>query len=186
MRIRLRAAAWTLGIGLALSSIGSADETMQLQFRLGLWQMTVQPQLAGAAAITSEQLQSLPPDQRARAQALVQSAIAQATKQRVFKECMNDEKRNRAFKAIQPSADNSCQRTIVTNTAHDFEMRQQCPATRVTTTVRFQLTNPEHVTGTVVGTTPGASGATVTINATFEGQWLDAQCGTIKDVQPVP
>jgi hypothetical protein len=186
MWTRLRPAAWTLGLGFALSSIGSADETMQLQFRLGLWQLTVQPQLSGAAAITSDQLQSLPPDQRARAQALVQSAIAQATKPRVFKECMNDEKRNRAFKAVQPSANNACQSTIVTNTAHDFEMRQQCPATRVTTTVRFQLTSPEHITGTVVGTTPGASGATVNINATVEGQWLGAQCGAVKDVQPVP
>jgi hypothetical protein len=176
----------SLGLGLALSSIAGADETMQLQFRLGLWQMTVQPQLSGAAAITSEQLQSLPPDQRARAQALVQSAIAQATKPRVFKECMNDAKRNRAFKAVQPSADSACQRTIVTNTAHEFEMHQQCPATRQTTTVRVQLTSPEHVTGTVVGTTPGASGAAVTINATLEGQWLAAQCGEVKDVQPVP
>ena len=182
---RLRRFGWVFGPTLVLSSFGSADESLQLQFRLGLWQIAVHPEVAGAAALAGDQLSRLPPDQRARVQALVESAIAQASKPRTYKECMTEEKRSRGFKAAQPSGGSSCSSTIVTNTANDFEMHEQCPATRTTATVHFHLADSNHITGTVVASTPSISGPGMTLHSTIDGQWLSMQCGDVKDVEPV-
>ena len=55
-----------LGVGGLAVALALATETPQLNVKLGLWEISTFPQVNGSLPITDEQLQKLPPDQRAK------------------------------------------------------------------------------------------------------------------------
>jgi Protein of unknown function (DUF3617) len=172
-----------LGAGGAVLALALATETPQLNVKLGLWEISTFPQVNGSLPITDEQLQKLPPDQRAKFEAAMQAAIARGSQPRVFKECMTAEKRSRGFNAGSDQSKN-CQTTLVTNTASEFESRHECVTEdgKQSTSVHFRVVSSDQVSGTVNALiSHGAK--TMTVNSTMQGKWLGSDCGNVKDIE---
>lgn len=175
---------WALGAAGAAMALAHAAETVpQLNVKLGLWEIGSHPQVSGALPITDEQLQKLPPDQRAKFEAAMQAALARGAQPHLFKECMTPEKRARGFNAgDQPGKD--CHTTVVTNSASEFEAHHECATEdgKQVTDVHFRVLSSDHVTGTV-STLISRGAKTMTVNSTMEGKWLGSDCGSVKDYE---
>jgi len=78
------AAAVAMAVTMAIPMAHAADVPM-LDVKLGLWEITTHPQVNGKLPITDEQLEKLPPDQRAKFEAAMQAAIAREAQPRLFK-----------------------------------------------------------------------------------------------------
>jgi hypothetical protein len=183
MSSRKWAILWALSaFGTATALVYGAD-VPQLNVKLGLWEVTTHPQVNGNLPITDEQLQKLPPDQRAKFEAAMQAAIARGAQPRVFKECMTAEKRSRGFNAGSEQSKN-CQVTLVTNTPSEFESHRECATEdgKQSTSVHFRVVSSDHVSGTVNALISHGP-KTMTVNSTMEGKWLGADCGSITDME---
>ena len=184
MSSRKWAILWALSASGAAMALAHAGETIpQLNAKLGLWEVATHPQIAGALPISDEQLQKLPPDQRAKFEAAMQAALARGAMARVFKECMTPEKRSRGFNAGEDHG-KDCQAKVVTNNASEFEAHRECLTEdgKQSTDVHFRVLSSDHVTGTVTAViTRGAK--TMTVNSTMEAKWLGSDCGTVKDYE---
>jgi hypothetical protein len=174
---------WALGAGGAAIALAHAADIPQLNVKLGLWEVTTHPQVNGNLPITDEQLQKLPPEQRAKFEAAMQAAIARGAQPHVFKECMTAEKRSRGFNAGSDQSKN-CQVTLVTNTPSEFESHRDCSTEdgKQSTGVHFRVVSSDHVSGTV-NTLISHGAKTMTVDSTMEGKWLGADCGSIKDME---
>jgi Protein of unknown function (DUF3617) len=172
-----------LGASGAVMVLAYAGDTPQLNVKLGLWEIVTHPQVSGNLPITDEQLQKLPPEQRAKFEAAMQAAIARGARPRVFKECMTAEKRSRGFNAGTDQSKN-CQTTLVTNTPSEFESHRECSTDdgKQSTSVHFRIAGPNEVSGTV-NSLISHGGKTMTVNGTMQGKWLGADCGGIKDME---
>jgi hypothetical protein len=183
MSSRKWAILWALGAGGAAVALAYGADVPQLNVKLGLWEVTTHPQVNGNLPITDEQLQKLPPDQRAKFEAAMQAAIARGAQPRVFKECMTAEKRSHGFNAGSDQSKN-CQVTLVTNTPSEFESHRECTTEdgKQSTSVHFRVVSSDHVSGTVNALISHGP-KTMTVNSTMEGTWLGADCGSVKDME---
>jgi hypothetical protein len=174
---------WALGAGGAAMTLALATDVPQLNVRLGLWEVATHPQVNGNLPITEEQLQKLPPEQRAKFEAAMQAAIARGAQPRIFKECMTAEKRSRGFNAGSDQS-NNCKVTLVTNTTSEFESHRECSTEdgKQSTSVHFRVVSSDHVSGTVNALISHGM-KTMTVNSTMEGKWLGAECGSVKDME---
>ena len=176
------AAAVAMAVTMAIPMAHAADVPM-LDVKLGLWEITTHPQVNGKLPITDEQLEKLPPDQRAKFEASMQAAIARGAQPRLFKECMTPEKRSRGFSAGSDQSKN-CQQTLVTNTPSEFEMHRECTSEdgKQSTSVHFRVISSDQVSGTVNALISHGT-RTMTVNSTMEGKWLGASCGNVTDIE---
>jgi hypothetical protein len=174
---------WALGAGGSAMTLVHAADVPQLNVKLGLWEVATHPQVNGNLPITDEQLQKLPPEQRARFEAAMQAAIARGAQPRIFKECMTAEKRSRGFNAGSDQSKN-CNVTLVTNTPSEFESHRECSTEdgKQSTSVHFRVVSTDHVSGTVNALISHGT-KTMTVNSTMEGKWLGADCGSVKDME---
>jgi hypothetical protein len=176
------AAAIAVAMVLLMATARAADAPM-LNVKLGLWEITTHPQVNGNLPITDEQLDKLPPDQRAKFEAAMQAAIARGAQPRLFKECMTPEKRSRGFNAGSDQSKN-CQQTLVTNTPSEFELHRECTSEdgKQSTSVHFRVISSDQVSGTVNALISHGT-KTMTVNSTMEGKWLGASCGNVTDIE---
>src|SRR5215813_3948578 len=101
--------------------------------------MTSRPHMSGAvpdvdrAKLSAEQLSKL------------EAAIGKPMAPRLYKECLTRDKLAHGMDRALPPA---CQRTVVTNTATEFELRNVCTEANATRTfsVRMQTANPQSLT----------------------------------------
>lgn len=172
-----------LGASAAAMALAQAADVPQLNVKLGLWEISTHPQVAGSLPITDEQLQKMPPEQRAKFETAMQAAIARGAQPRVFKECMTAEKRSRGFNAGSDEAKN-CQVTLVTNTPSEFESHRACSTEdgKQSTSVHFRVVSSDRVSGTVNALISHGS-KTMTVNSTMEGKWLGGDCGSVRDIE---
>jgi hypothetical protein len=174
---------WALGAGRAAMMLAHATDVPQLNVKLGLWEVATHPQVNGNLPITDEQLQKLPPEQRAKFEAAMQAAIARGAQPRIFKECMTAEKRSRGFSAGSDQSKN-CKVTLMTNTPSEFESHRECSTEdgKQSTSVHFRVVSSDHVSGTVNALISHGT-KTMTVNSTMEGKWLGANCGSVTDME---
>lgn len=179
-------------VGFALSTAAAvmvsahAGQPVNLGVDMGLWQLTTHTQVTGAVPPDlQEKLQKMPPAQRARIQAAMQAAMADAQRERVLKECMTSKRLSNAFNSGSPSS--QCKSTMVSNTRTDFEYRKVCvlqDGKGHTETARFHRLDRHHLSGTV-DVVQTETGHTLKVHETIDGKWLATSCGDVKDVQTV-
>ena len=174
---------WAFAAGAVAMAMARAADVPMLNVKLGLWEITTHPQVNGNLPITDEQLQKLPPEQRAKFEAAMQAAITRGAQPHLFKECMTPEKRSRGFSAGSEQSKN-CQQTLVTNTPSEFELHRECSSEdgKQSTSVHFRVVSSDHVSGTVNSLISHGS-KTMTVNSTMEGNWLGANCGSVTDIE---
>lgn len=170
--------------GAAAFTLGSNAATAPLNASPGLWQITTQTKMSGQLPIDESELNSLPPAQRAKFQAAMQTVMARSAEPHIFKECLTREKLARGFDVDKPDA--SCHRTIVTSSPTALEVRENCSSDAETRNgdFKFAVVNGTSVTGNIYMQVRKA-GKTMTINGTMQGRWLGSNCQGIKDIQLV-
>jgi len=173
-----------LWAGFAALSTALAADTPQMNMKLGLWEITVLPQMSGVPPLSDAQLQNIPPDKRAQIMAIMQSRMGGSP--HVIKECITPEKQARGFNAARGNATN-CQSTVTTNTGSEFEVHNECTDgdRKMSITTHVQSDGAGQMSGTVTSVVTRGS-QTMNINATMKGKWLGASCGDIKDVEVEP
>src|SRR5690242_2950431 len=88
---------------------------------LGLWEITSQGKMSGAPMIPADRLAQMPPEQRAKIEAM----LAKVGHGRKFKECMTEERRQKGFdERHEHSSD--CKTTVVTNNSSEYEVHSEC------------------------------------------------------------
>lgn len=186
MSIKLAAIGVALSAASAVMASAQADQPVNLAVDKGLWQLTTHAQVSGVLPPQlQQQLQSMPPAERARIQAAMQSAMAAAQREHVFKECMTAKRLSHGFGAGDQSS--QCESKLVSNTRTDFEYHKVCTAQNGaghTETARFHMVDPHHVAGTVDVVQTGG-GHAMTVHETVDGRWLGSSCGAVKGTQVV-
>jgi uncharacterized protein DUF3617 len=177
---------WTMtgGVvaGLATILVYGA-ESAKLNVKTGLWAVAYQSQVTGSPQIPPEEAARLNPDQRARIEAAMQAAIANATKARSGKDCLTPEKLAQGLD-LNGNKASSCQHKLIKNSSSELEMSETC------TTAEGQSVSEEHIVANgsdqVSGTVSrvmSAGGNSWTVNTVIQGKWLGASCGSVKDFE---
>lgn len=187
MSIKLAAIGFAMSAAAAVMASAQAGQPpVNLAVDKGLWQLTTHAQVSGVLPPQlQQQLQSMPAAERAKIQAAMQSAMAAAQREHVFKECMTAKRLSRGFGGGDPSA--QCKSTLVRNTRSNFEYHKVCTPPNGeghTETARFHRLDSHHVSGTVDVVQTGG-GHAMKVHETVDGKWLGSSCGDVKDTQVV-
>jgi hypothetical protein len=169
--IRNVAAALIFAAGL----MRAADDLTPLDLKPGLWETTTVSERSGAGmpSLPPDKLAQLPPEQRARIEAMTASKPTTTTTQ----SCRVD-------KDLRPFTDDrgrSCKQTVVTSTSTKQEMKMDCTmgANSGTGTATVEAKDSEHVNGLVV-MHMGANGRTMDMKVTINAKWISSSCGDVK------
>jgi hypothetical protein len=169
-----------LGLGVTVGSIllaHAADPSLDV--KTGLWEITSTGTTTGAPPIPPEALAKMTPEQRAKMESAMQSAIGRNNQPHVSKSCITQKQLEKAPNFAEQH-DKSCKQTIVTRTSSVVETRVECSgAQKMSGTFRFQAVSREAIRGEVsMGLSNG--GNTMTSKHMLDGKWLGADCGNVK------
>jgi hypothetical protein len=167
----------------ATAAVQAADYT-KLNIKPGLWEVSSNPTVTGQMPIPEEELAKLTPEQRARMEAAMKNYATPAAKPRVYKECMTAEKIAKGFPINAPDAAPSCKRKIVSSTASELTLHDECDkgSQKTVSDMHFNVKSGTHVDGTLKVIISSSDGKkTMTVNSNLQGKWLGADCGSVKD-----
>ena len=156
----------------AFATVSAWAETPALNVKTGLWEMTVQ--LGGPLPLPSDALARLPPEQRAKMEAML-GALAQP---HTAKTCITKEKLSRG--ALEAGENNGpCRRTVVSNSSNALDLRVECKMdeTTMSTNLHLEAPTPEVLKGVSVITRGNRPGTTT---GTIQGRWLGADCAGVR------
>jgi hypothetical protein len=160
-------------------TLWAADKITPLNVKEGLWEITVTHSMTGMAAmpaIPPDVLDKMPPEQRARVEAMMKGEPSTS----VQKECITKEKleKNSAFNVNR----GDCTRTVVNSTSGKLEMKIHCEEKQQVSsdgTVVVEAVGSDSVKGTMQLVT-NANGRTMNMNFTFSSKYLGPACGDVK------
>lgn len=156
----------------------AADNYTPLNVKEGLWEMTVTRSMSGMPAmpaIPPETLAQMPPEQRARIEAMMKGGSSPT----VQKECVTKDKlaKNAAFSANR----GDCTRTVVNSTGRKLEAKFHCEEKQSSSdgTVLVDAIGSDNVKSTI-HTVTNANGHTMTMDMTITSKYLGPDCGDVK------
>lgn len=167
-----------IAAGIVQLSAAPAGE-LTLNVKPGLWQTTVAMQIKGQLPISEADLAKMPPDRRAKMEATMKAVVANAAQPHVVKTCITAEQLRKGL-SFKSEEQPTCKRTIVTSSSTTWEMHEECSGDSPRTSIiHFHANSPEVIDGQMNMTmTKGEH--TMTSNGTIHGQWLSADCGSVK------
>lgn len=165
-----------LALLIAAAGAASAADPTPLSIKPGLWESTTVTERSGSGmpAIPPEALARMPPEQRAKIEAMAGGKPVTTTNQ----SC-------RLEKDLRPFTDSrtnqACKQTIVVSTATRQEMEMDCsnPGGATKGTVTVDAKDSEHVSGLVLMHT-NFNGHQVDTKITIAAKWVSADCGNVK------
>jgi len=168
----------------AMLTLARAADFVTPDVKLGLWEVRMIPNVSGSIPIPDEQLAGLSPEQRARLEAAMQNGLASAAKPRLYKECMTKDKLSQGFATEQPSAPTSCQKKVISSSAHELHIHTDCTQSegKATVDVRFEISGGTQMTGKIDAVMTSGT-RSMQMHSELQGKWLSASCGTVKDVE---
>lgn len=186
MSIQRKAVGVVLAAAATVTLSVRADQPVNLDAAMGLWEVTTHAQTNGAMPPElQQQLQSMTPAQRAQVEAAMQGVMADAQRGHVYRECMTPERWSQGFNIGDESGE--CKSSLVRNTRTDVEYRRVCASQSGgshTEKAVFHMADHHHVSGTVDVVDSGG-GNPATFHQVIEGRWLASSCGGVKDVEKV-
>jgi hypothetical protein len=157
------------GVGLA------ADNPTPLDLKPGLWETTTvsERNMPGMPTLPPDKLAKLPPEQRARIEAMTGGKPTTTTRQSCRVE--------RDLRPFTNDDNKSCKQTIVTSTGTKQEVKMECDmqGNKGTGTVTIEAKDSEHVNG-LVQMHVDASGHPMDMKVTINAKWLSSSCGDVK------
>lgn len=163
---------------LCASSAWAADK-VNLNVKLGLWEVTTTSTMSGMPPIPADALAKLSPEQRAQFEQSMKGTMSGTPKTSTRKSCETKEKFDK--QTMFNDKDKSCTHTILTSTSTTLETRMHCSMEGTTSdgTMRIDAITPENVKGAVDMNTAG-SGQNMKMKMNFTARWLGADCGSVK------
>jgi hypothetical protein len=143
-----------------------------LDVKTGLWETTSTSQMSGMP-IPESALKDMPPEQRARIEAIMKQRQEQGPQSHTYKTCITQEDLNRPF----DKKDNmeNCTQTILTATRTVQEYKIQCTGSMPHSGVlHVEALSRERVKSTIKMNLP-----TGTVDNEMSGRWLSADCGKV-------
>ncbi len=160
-----------LAVLILAAGVSRAADVTPLNLKPGLWETTSVSERSGMPTLPPDKLASMPPEARARIQAM--SAPSTTTRQ----SCRTD-------KDLRPFTDDrnkSCTQTVVTSSSTKQELKMECNMTgnTGTGTVTIEAKDPEHVNG-LVQMHIGNNGRNMDMKVTITAKWISSSCGDVK------
>ena len=157
-------------------TVFAADKITPLNVKEGLWEMTVTHSMTGMPAIPPDALAKMPPEQRARMEAMMKGGATTD----VRKECITKEKleKQSAFSDDRKE----CTRTVLNSTSSKLEMKIHCKGEEqgsMDGTLLVEAIGSDNVKGKMQAVT-NANGKTMNMNFTFSSRYLGPACGDVK------
>jgi hypothetical protein len=151
-------------------AVAARADSPALNVKPGLWEMTLH---VTGLTIPEEQLARLPPEQRAKVQAM----LGQAAQAHTVKTCLTQEKLARGV-FVPDASHPECKRTMMGNTGSALDIQVQCTLAEgaVSSSMHVEAPNPETMAAKTVMTRANQPPMTSTIDA----RWLAADCGDVK------
>ena len=169
-----------IAIVLFVQPLFAADKITPLNVKEGLWEMTVTHSMTGMPAmpaIPPETLAKMPPEQRARIEAMMKGGESTD----VRKHCITKEKleKQSAFSDDRKE----CARTVLNSTGSKLEMKLHCERSgeqgAMDGTLLVEVVGSDTVKGKMQSVT-NTNGRTMNMNFTFSSRYLGPACGDVK------
>ena len=163
-------------------TLWAADKITPLKVKLGLWETTVTHSMTGMPAmpaIPPDALAKMPPEQRARIEAMMKQGGMGGPTTDVRKNCVTQEKLDKqsAFDVNKQE----CTRTVVSSTGSRLEMKIHCEQKQATSDGTFvmEASSPDSAKGTM-HLVSNAAGRNINMDFTFSSKYLGPDCGDVK------
>jgi hypothetical protein len=162
-----------LAVLILAAGVSRADDITPLNLKPGLWETTTVQERSGMPSIPPERLASMPPEARARIEAMTANKSAGTTTQ----SCRLD----KDLHPFTSDSNKSCTQTIVTSTGSKQEVKMECNmnGNTGTGTATVEAKDSEHVNG-LVTMHMGANGRNMDMKITITAKWLSSDCGDVK------
>lgn len=162
-----------------LLTLCAADDISPLNVKVGLWEITVTHSMSGMPAapnIAPDALAKMPPDQRARVEAMMKGTPSTD----VRKECITKEKLEKHSAFSNNRGD--CARTVISSTPRKLEVKFHCEEKQSSSDGTFAMDAlaTDNVKGTMHMVTNTANGHSMTMDFTINSKFLGAECGDVK------
>lgn len=172
------------GVALLWASASwAADDIKPLDVKPGLWETKASTETAGmpkmpAAQMPLEALSKLPPEQRAKMEAMMKSRAAGGPMVTTTRTCITRESLSsgRAFARVQAS----CANRIIASTSSKLQIHMECnEGMKMTGDMTVERLDAEHTKGSMV-MKGGQPEHPIETKMSFETRWLAADCGDVK------
>jgi Protein of unknown function (DUF3617) len=159
-----------------------AAEIVKPDIKPGLWEISMTPKLSGQLPISDADLAKMTPERRAQVEAAFKSATA---KPRVLKECMTPEKIAHGFSFDRSGNDSSCTRKVISSSANELTLHDECnrQTQKTVSDAHFEVKGGTQTSGRFHVVMTSTDGKSTTWDSTFQGKWLGASCGSVKDIE---
>lgn len=172
---------FALAAAAALLTIAAAAQTeahQPLHVKTGLWQVTQTTSIGGGVPPEMQaRLAQMPPEQRARVEAMMQSRFGGAPETRTFKSCVTEKDLNN-----EPWQNGTkCKWSVVSSNGTDMEARgtecdmgkEQGMSSEID--IKIHVVDANDVRATFNGSAT-QNGHTFTLSGTHTAKWLGATC----------
>jgi len=150
-----------------------AAQNTPLNVKTGEWESTMTSETSGQLPISQEMLDKMPPEQRAKIEAMMKARGMQGPRTTVTKHCVKKEDLDKPF----GNQNKSCKQTVVNSSATKQEVHMECDmgGGKQTGTLTFEAVDSSTVKGSMQMAASNA-GRTMNINSTFSAKWLGSAC----------
>jgi hypothetical protein len=167
-----------------------AQEIKPLDIKPGLWENSTTSQMSGMAMpanmpqISPDQLAKMPPEARARVEAMMKGGPG-APQTRTSKVCITHDQLS---KPIFDTGDKSCSYNLTNSSSSSQVIHVECTRgnTKTGGDLTFKRVDSEHLTGDMLmkttgdSSTSGSVGQNMTIKLSFSNKFLASDCGDVK------
>lgn len=161
----------------------SAQNLKTFDVKLGLWESTTQTEMPGMSSmpgIPAEALAQMPPEQRARLEAMMKGRGAGGPGAIKTKYCLTEE----SLKQGQVGqVDKSCTYKVVSSSPSKQVIHMDCKKDGTTMTGDMTVVRVDegHYTATVAMKSSGGE-VPVNVKMSLDNKWLSSNCGSVKPV----
>jgi Protein of unknown function (DUF3617) len=168
-----------VGLGLAALTAASVHAAApKFDVKPGLWEVTSTGTTTGAPPIPESMLAQMTPEQRARFEAAMKSAMAHSGAPHTFKSCVT-EKQLEEGPDFADRNDQSCKQRVVKRSARAMEVHVQCSGERAVSGVfSYRAVSREAFSGTM-DMTISEGGRSMQSKRSVSGKWLGSDCGSV-------
>ncbi len=162
-------------LAIAFAGAAFAQDHPNIDVKLGLWETTTVMKTSGMGAMVDTTRMS--PEMRQKMEDAMKASQAKMAQPRTTRSCMTKEKieKDTAFNPDQ--VQQSCKRTVVTNSRSVLEIKFEC------TNEKYPMTGLLHIEApsreTVKGTFKMNAGP-MNSEGTINGKWISDSCGDVK------
>jgi hypothetical protein len=157
-----------------------------LDVKPGLWETTAStdmgglPKMPAAPSIPPEVLAKMPPEQRARIEAMIKSRTGGGPMVTTTKVCITRESLSNAtaFNRV----DKTCTPSVVSSSGAGQQIHVECnrEGHKMSGDLNVERVDTEHIKGSMAMQSGGDAPAAINMKMSFETKWVSTDCGDVK------